>query len=105
MISCLYEIKNENMKMEKQISELVSRRDSLLAINARLKGLPGTDNAASCSNLPYSALNVMHAKPVSPNNVHHSAAGYSGYMSYDSGMVHSTQVFLHQISYFVLGIF
>ncbi|XP_042898433.1 protein AF-10 isoform X1 [Parasteatoda tepidariorum] len=91
MISCLYEIKNENMKMEKQISDLVNRRDSLLAINARLKVLPGTENAASCSNLPYSALNVMHAKPVSPSNVHHATAGYSGYMSYDNGMVHSTQ--------------
>ncbi|GFQ73768.1 protein AF-10 [Trichonephila clavata] len=92
MISCLHELRHENNRLEKQISDLVSRRDSLLAINARLKVLPGSPENAMNNNMQYSTLSLLNAKPISPNERHHPAmaTNFTSYM-FDNGMVHSTQ--------------
>ncbi|GBM54623.1 Protein AF-10 [Araneus ventricosus] len=94
MISCLHELRSENNRLEKQISDLVSHRDSLLAVNARLKVLPGsTENSMNHTNMQYSPLSLLNAKPISPTERHHSAgtANFTGYTMFDNGMVHSTQ--------------
>ncbi|CAL1264145.1 unnamed protein product [Larinioides sclopetarius] len=94
MISCLHELRSENNRLEKQISDLVSHRDSLLAINARLKVLPGTsENPMNNNNMQYSPLSLLNAKPISPNERHHSGGtgNFTGYTVFDNGMVHSTQ--------------
>jgi protein AF-17/10 len=36
LLSCLHQLKIENSRLEDHISSLVSRRDHLLAVNARL---------------------------------------------------------------------
>lgn len=93
MISCLHDLRHENTRLEKQIGDLVSRRDSLLAINARLKVLPQADHSITHNNhsMPYSALSLLQAKPISPVERHASAASFPGYL-YDNGMVHNAQV-------------
>ncbi|XP_054719358.1 uncharacterized protein LOC129228700 [Uloborus diversus] len=89
LLSSLYQLKTENHTMEKQVQELISRRDALLAINARLKALPAE---AVPNNLPYSALSLLAAKPLSPSD-HHPAATFAGYIPFENAMVHSTQDF------------
>ncbi|KAG8184860.1 hypothetical protein JTE90_016205 [Oedothorax gibbosus] len=88
MISCLHDLQKENKHLESQITELVSRRDSLLAINARLKVLPSSEHSIVHS-MPYSALSLLQAKPISQVE-RNAVAGYSGYL-YDNGMMHNAQ--------------
>jgi protein AF-17/10 len=47
LLSCLHQLKIENSRLEEHINGLVSRRDHLLAVNARLAiplGQPTTSN-------------------------------------------------------------
>lgn len=96
LISCLHELQAENKRLEKEVTELASRRDNLLAVNARLKALPSAE-ASFSSNVPFPAVSLLSSKGVPPNDVHvPSTAAFTGYMSYDNSMVHSTQVRIFQ---------
>lgn len=92
LISCLHELRSENSRLEKEVGELVSRRDNLLAINARLKLLPSSENSLS-SSVPYSSLSMLSTKAVPPNET--AAVPFTGYMSFENSVVHSTQVSMH----------
>lgn len=46
LLSCLHQLKIENSKLEDHINSLVSRRDHLLAVNARL-AIPLGQSAAA----------------------------------------------------------
>lgn len=97
LISCLHELRAENNRLEKEVRDLTSRRDSLLAINARLKVLPSSENAMS-SGVPLSALSLFSSKGMPPNETHvPSSAAFTGFMPFDSSVVHSTQVIFHQL--------
>ncbi|XP_055943908.1 protein AF-10-like isoform X2 [Argiope bruennichi] len=92
MISCLHELRNENNRLEKQISDLVSRRDSLLSINARLKVLPGSAENSMSNNMHYSPLSLLNAKPISPErHISAATANFTGYTLFDNALVHSAQ--------------
>ncbi|GIZ03908.1 protein AF-10 [Caerostris extrusa] len=88
MISCLHELRNENNRLEKQITDLVSRRDTLLAINARLKVLPSASETTMNNNMRYSPLSPLDAK--SPDEHPHPAANFTGFV-FDNSMFHTTQ--------------
>lgn len=36
LLSCLHQLKSENVRLEEHVTSLVTRRDHLLAVNARL---------------------------------------------------------------------
>lgn len=92
LLSCLHELRSENSRLDKEVTELVSRRDSLLAINARLKVLPATGNSLGANATSYSALSMLSSgKGVSSSDGRLPA--YTGYVSYDNSAVHSTQDF------------
>lgn len=66
LLSCLHELRQENQRLEERINALTSRRDNLLAINARL-------------SLPFSPPNNTHRSTSTPHRVdnispEHSAA-------------------------------
>lgn len=36
LLSCLYQLRSENVRLEDHVNNLIARRDHLLAVNARL---------------------------------------------------------------------
>ena len=96
LLSCLHELRAENIRLEKEVRDLTSRRDNLLAINSRLKVLPSSENSMS-GGVPLSALTLFPSKSMPPSESHVPAtATFTGFMPFDSSVVHSTQVtFLH----------
>lgn len=54
LLSCLHQLKIENSRLEDHINGLVSRRDHLLAVNARLAIPLGQQTATTQGNNQYS---------------------------------------------------
>ncbi|ROT78658.1 mixed-lineage leukemia protein [Penaeus vannamei] len=53
LLSCLHQLRQENVRLEETVSSLIARRDHLLAVNARLSvplNSPSTANANASSN-------------------------------------------------------
>jgi len=55
LLGCLYQLRQENQRLEDHISLLTSRRDQLLAVNARL-------------SVPFGPLNSASTPPTSTNH-------------------------------------
>ncbi|CAH1968017.1 unnamed protein product [Acanthoscelides obtectus] len=67
LLSCLHQLRAENLRLEDHVSSLLQRRDHLLAVNARL-AIPLTGQpAATQSNHPHTV-----------NNIHPSVASSHG---------------------------
>ncbi|XP_013397623.1 protein AF-10 [Lingula anatina] len=69
LLSCLNQLRQENMRLENHIRSLASRRDHLLAINARLSlslSLPNTPNANSATGQPGQQAGHGVGESVSP---------------------------------------
>lgn len=64
LLSCLHQLRSENMELESRINGLQARRDQLLAVSARLMG-PLRDGAAPTSNSPMPL--VSHASAAEVN--------------------------------------
>ena len=85
LLSCLHQLRQENLRLEQHISTLVQRRDHLLAVNARLS-LPLTQGGtianamglgvgAGGDNSPGSAGSGSNSRSPRFNNVLHNAQG------------------------------
>lgn len=64
LLSCLHQLRSENMELESRINGLQARRDQLLAVSARLMG-PLRDGAVPTSNSPMPL--VSHASAAEVN--------------------------------------
>ncbi|KAJ9594210.1 hypothetical protein L9F63_014370, partial [Diploptera punctata] len=64
LLSCLHQLRAENLRLEEHVNSLLQRRDHLLAVNARL-AIPLTSQpAAPVNNVhPGSGSNVSHQHP------------------------------------------
>lgn len=68
LLSCLYQLKNENIDLEKELATFTRRRDHLLAVNARLA-------------IPLVPQNMMNqVAPAPPNHVETSLPPRSNYL-------------------------
>ncbi|CAG9863164.1 unnamed protein product [Phyllotreta striolata] len=83
LLSCLHQLRAENLRLEEHVSSLIQRRDHLLAVNARLAiPLTGQPAAAPLSSHPHSVNNIhpsvaaVHGEV--PRSSRHSG-GASGY--------------------------
>ncbi|CAB4026860.1 Hypothetical predicted protein [Paramuricea clavata] len=63
LLSCLHQLKHENVKLEARLTDLVKRRDHLLLVNSRLSK-PSNLSAASSPSL---TQDVKRAEIASPN--------------------------------------
>ncbi|XP_056647033.1 protein AF-10 isoform X1 [Diorhabda sublineata] len=68
LLSCLHQLRAENLRLEEHVSSLIQRRDHLLAVNARL--------AIPLTNQPPAAPLSTHSHSV--NNIHPSVAAVHG---------------------------
>lgn len=50
LLSCLHQLRSENIRLEDHVNNLVARRDHLLAVNARL-AIPLNPTAIGCVGL------------------------------------------------------
>lgn len=73
LLSCLHQLRSENNRLEERVRELMSRRDQLLAVNARLAmpanhvfPINGALNPLNSANV---AMNGQSSSPVSGNSV------------------------------------
>ncbi|XP_063696651.1 protein AF-10-like isoform X1 [Culicoides brevitarsis] len=64
LLSCLHQLKSENVRLEEHVTSLVARRDHLLAVNARL-AIPLNPNAQSGQG----HFNNMHPAINGPSSV------------------------------------
>ncbi|XP_054767881.2 protein AF-10-like isoform X1 [Lytechinus pictus] len=117
LLSCLHQLRQENLRLEQHISSLVQRRDHLLAVNARLSlpltqggsianamGLGGLGAGgvgaggvgAGGDNSPGSAGSGSNTRSPRFNNVLHNAQGQDLMSSYGSS--HSLNQSLNQSS-------
>lgn len=64
LLSCLHQLRSENMELESRINGLQARRDQLLAVSARLM-CPLRDGAAPTSNSPMPLVSHASAAEVS----------------------------------------
>ncbi|XP_071812357.1 uncharacterized protein [Apostichopus japonicus] len=73
LLSCLHQIREENLRLEQHISALLQRRDHLVTVNTRLAH-PLTHNAMHNAQLGMAAGGDANARSRSPryNNVLHS---------------------------------
>ncbi|XP_028408778.1 uncharacterized protein F54F2.2-like [Dendronephthya gigantea] len=68
LLSCLHQLKHDNVKLETRLSELVKRRDHLLLVNSRLSkpsNLPATNSHSSTQDVKRSDIaspNVENGK-------------------------------------------
>ncbi|CAH1113743.1 unnamed protein product [Psylliodes chrysocephalus] len=77
LLSCLHQLRAENLRLEEHVSSLLQRRDHLLAVNARLAiPLTGQPAAAPLSSHPHSAFPESSVFTV--NNIHPSVAAVHG---------------------------
>ncbi|XP_054168474.1 protein AF-10-like isoform X2 [Oppia nitens] len=72
LLSCLHQLRSENNRLEERVRELISRRDHLLAVNARLTApannvfpINGALNTFNSNNMPMSG---QSASPVSAHS-------------------------------------
>lgn len=68
LLSCLYQLKNENIDLEKELATFTRRRDHLLAVNARL----------AIPLVPQNMINQV--APAPPNHVETSLPPRSNYL-------------------------
>lgn len=61
LLTCLHQLRSENVRLEEYVNSLIARREHLLAVNARL-ALPLTANFASTSALgsPKFYITILH---------------------------------------------
>lgn len=62
LLSCLHQLRSENLELETRISGLQARRDQLLAVSARLLGPLGTLAAAAGTAGPLSTQGSSSAE-------------------------------------------
>lgn len=57
LLSCLHQLRSENIRLEEHVNNLVARRDHLLAVNARLaiplNQVPQVQNQSACEYKSY----------------------------------------------------
>lgn len=71
LLSCLHQLRSENLELESRISGLQARRDQLLAVSARLMGPLGGGGAGGSAPPPPLGVPSTASPPVPP---HHPAA-------------------------------
>lgn len=73
LLSCLHQLRTENVRLEEHITNLIARRDHLLAVNARL-AIPLNPNIIQNPNNPVStaAASITSHLP-RQNSAHYSA--------------------------------
>lgn len=59
LLSCLHQLRAENLRLEEHVNSLLQRRDHLLAVNARL-AIPLTPPATPQSNHPHTGYTVIY---------------------------------------------
>ncbi|KAL1497078.1 hypothetical protein ABEB36_008098 [Hypothenemus hampei] len=59
LLSCLHQLRAENLRLEEHVSSLLQRRDHLLAVNARL-AIPLTGQAAAAPSQSSHTVNNIH---------------------------------------------
>ncbi|XP_074025329.1 coiled coil domain containing protein Alhambra isoform X7 [Leptinotarsa decemlineata] len=83
LLSCLHQLRAENLRLEEHVSSLLQRRDHLLAVNARLAiPLTGQPAAAPLSTHPHPVNNIhptvaaSHGDVPRPSRHNGGSAGY-----------------------------
>ncbi|XP_050309495.1 protein AF-10 isoform X2 [Anthonomus grandis grandis] len=82
LLSCLHQLRAENLRLEEHVNNLVQRRDHLLAVNARL-AIPLTGQPTSINSQPqhpnniHPNMSVPHAEI--PRPTRHSTGSYDRY--------------------------
>ncbi|XP_018575160.1 protein AF-10 [Anoplophora glabripennis] len=88
LLSCLHQLRAENLRLEEHVASLLQRRDHLLAVNARL-AIPLTGQpAAPQSNHPHTVNNIHPSVAASHGDVARSSrhsGSNSGYPSHPQG--------------------
>uniref|UniRef100_A0AAR5P8A4 PHD-type domain-containing protein n=1 Tax=Dendroctonus ponderosae TaxID=77166 RepID=A0AAR5P8A4_DENPD len=82
LLSCLHQLRAENVRLEDHVSSLLQRRDHLLAVNARL-AIPLTGQPAAAPPQSSHTVNNIHPSiPVSHSDItrsRHSTGSYDRY--------------------------
>lgn len=73
LLSCLYQLRSENVRLEEHVNNLIARRDHLLAVNARL-AIPLSQTAGG---QPTGGGEFILTNP--KQKTHHSTNQYSNY--------------------------
>ncbi|XP_068905418.1 protein AF-10-like isoform X3 [Tenebrio molitor] len=91
LLSCLHQLRAENLRLEEHVSSLLQRRDHLLAVNARLAipltGQPATPQSSHSHtvNNIHPAVGASHGDV--PRSSRHSGSG-SNYPAHPQGSQH-----------------
>ncbi|KAF7285019.1 hypothetical protein GWI33_012333 [Rhynchophorus ferrugineus] len=89
LLSCLHQLRAENLRLEEHVSTLIQRRDHLLAVNARLAipltGQPTVSQPPPPTH-PHTVNNIhpsvtMNHADMSRSSRHSSGSGYERHMS------------------------
>ncbi|XP_065172162.1 protein AF-10 isoform X1 [Atheta coriaria] len=75
LLSCLHQLRAENLRLEEHVNSLLQRRDHLLAVNARL-AIPLTPPATPQSNHPHTVNNIHPAVSHSEASRPRHSSGY-----------------------------
>ncbi|GLV38944.1 Alhambra [Carabus blaptoides fortunei] len=80
LLSCLHQLRAENLRLEEHVNSLLQRRDHLLAVNARL-AIPLTNQQPVAAPSQPHTINNLHPSVTAshgdvPRSRHSSSAGY-----------------------------
>ncbi|KAF5306636.1 hypothetical protein FQA39_LY08825 [Lamprigera yunnana] len=92
LLSCLHQLRAENLRLEEHVSSLLQRRDHLLAVNARL-AIPLTGQpAAPQGSHPHTVNNIHPSILTTHGEINRTRHNSSSYSSHSQAPVQHAQV-------------